>query len=312
MIVDCCYAAKAFAREHIGKRKFELLASVGADAKAPTPSTLSSFTRSLIVVMRKLLISNPQGFRTSDLYRELYHTTDYNTKPMLFDQSRQDYGKIWLRPQVIPPNTPTVGKGDTFLNLTLRLNKEPGNVMMNELALALQYLPHVDQVRFETLYAPRSQIENFMSLVVQTQKLRPLVRKLHAKMKLKKLKAMIQSKDVVEHCSSYLQLFLEQKNHPTYDWSSATTDDQSEMALPSRMRRKSSTWPSTEVKQQHETRSVSNRLFSIDYKVSMPGYNTRLSWMTPFALVDLDKVWHITMWLAGWYVLGSMSVYISE
>ena len=43
------------------------------------------------------------------------------------------------------------------------------------------FLPHVEEVRFEGLYAPRQQIENFMQHVMQAQKLRPLIRRLHAR-----------------------------------------------------------------------------------------------------------------------------------
>ena len=75
VILDCCFAAKAFAREHIGKRKFELLTSAAHDARSPAPHYPTSFTKTLTDALRSLLKKNPKGFCTSDLYREAYHTS---------------------------------------------------------------------------------------------------------------------------------------------------------------------------------------------------------------------------------------------
>ena len=273
VIVDCCFAATAFAREPIGKQKFELLTSAGAHNKVPAPGQPGSFTHALLDVLRTLLSTNPRGFCTSALYRELFHSIpqDIKTKPMLFDQSRQSYGKIWLRPQEgISEKKTVIKKEGRFLNLTLQLNEEPNDVVMNDLALALQYLPHVDQVRFVDLYAPRHQIESFMRSILLAQKLRPLVRKLQVRMQLRKLKRdMAQNEKVVRRSASFLDLLFKPDSHPIYDWSSARGPGES---LPARPRQKSFTWPPSAVEQPSKTKTLSNRYFSLDYKVTSPNY----------------------------------------
>lgn len=161
MILDCCYAAKAFAREHVGKRKFELLTSSAHDLQSPAPYLEHSFTRALYEAMKRLIKENPKGFTTSHLYREVYHTMPATTpkqkpnpKPLLFDQARHSLGRIWLRPQVLSDQAPKATDEERYLKLTFRLIGSPDLAVINELALHLQYLPHVDQVRFEDLYTP--------------------------------------------------------------------------------------------------------------------------------------------------------------
>ena len=272
MILDCCYAAKAFAREPIGKQKFELLTSAGAHNTVPAPGQLGSFTSVLLDVLRKLLDANPNGFCTSQLYRELFHSIPQNiqTNPMLIDQSRQSYGKIWLRPQesVFDTKLDTKKEG-RFLNLNLQLNDEPNDVVMNELALALQYLPHVVKVRFVSLYAPRHQLESFMRSVSLAQKLRPLVRKLHARIKLRKLTEMAQNNKAIPPPASFLDILFKPISHPIYDWSSARRRGESSA---SRLRQPPSTWPPSSTEQSHMTGTLSNRRFSIDYDIDLPKY----------------------------------------
>ncbi|SLM41422.1 hypothetical protein LPUS_12415 [Lasallia pustulata] len=219
VILDCCYAARAFARDHIGKRKFELLTSAAHDLICPAPKLPHSFTRTLNDTMIRLLNDNPNGFSTAHLYREVYHSAQ-TVKPLLFDQARHSFGKIWLRPQ-IGSALPESEKEGRFLKLTLKLNAQPDGAVMNELALQLQYLPHVDQVRFEDLYAPREQITDFMRFVVQAQKLRPLMRKFYAKRQLRRVLALKRGDNVAGAPPSLLKLHLEHNPQPAYDWSSA-------------------------------------------------------------------------------------------
>ena len=233
-----------------------------------------SFTKTLKDVIERLLESSPTGFCTSQLYRELYHKVQSKTKPFLFDQARHNYGKIWLRPQV--PNPQDIVKtdeGGRYLNLTLRLHQEPSHVMMNELAQALSYLPHVEQVRFERLYAPKRQIEKFMQSMIQVQRLRPLIRKLHARLSLRKVLA--KQKEDTPHSQSLVKLLLNQKDRAIYDWSSAV--------YPSapKPKTKSPTWPPAAAEQGPETKFLSNRLFSMDYKLDFPGRHTLVSKLVP-------------------------------
>ncbi len=225
MILDCCYSARAFTQEHIGKRKFELLTSAAHNLTSPAPKFPHSFTRALHDTMKRLLEENPKGFCTSHLYREVYHTIpdSTNPKPLLFDQARHSFGRIWLRPQVQSDRPPKAANEGRYLKLTFRLNEKPDLAVMNELALNLQYLPHVDQVRFDNLYAPKDQIADFMKMVVQASKLKPLLRKIHAKRQLRKVTELTGQKNE-ETPPSLIKLHLEQTSHSTYDWGSAQPD----------------------------------------------------------------------------------------
>ena len=277
LILDCCYAAKAFAREHIGKRKFELLTSAAHNATSPAPLSSKSFTKTLTDALRSLLKKHPQGFCTSDLYREAYHTIPVHsatTKPLLFDQSRHNFGKIWLMPQVLsdrPLETSSEDEEARVLKLTFRLNKNPDLAVMNELALNLQYLPYVDRIKFEDLYAPQQQITSFMKAVVQAQKIKPLIRKLQAKRKLQKVTQLKAGGNTAKAPESLLKLHLEQNHHSVYDWSRAEErvgNNDQKNSEPSRHRRKkTSTWPPT----QKKSGPSSGDTVSAEYKVDGPG-----------------------------------------
>lgn len=246
LVVDSCKAARAFVREPTDRSKFEILSSAAADQRAPSPRQPGSFTRCLTNALTNLLQRHPEGFSTSLLYRELYHMQEIHTKPWLFDSARLDRGRIWLRPQKSELlHSPREAPGKTFLNLTLQLHGTPENVILNELALRLQYLPHIDKVRFENLYAPKRQIENFFRVVRQAQKLRPLIRKALARRKLNKIKEMLTKEDARTYEPSYLKLLLEQHPNPVYDWSSAKLDDSCSGPNKGKHRplRKSPTWP---------------------------------------------------------------------
>lgn len=281
LIIDCCYAARAFVPWHIGKRKFELLTSAGVHDLVPSPTMNGSFTKCLNEVLKRLLTSDPHGFSTSRLHRELFHAFPPKIKPRphLFDQARQDLGKIWLRPQkeTHAPTNPSKEEKGTLLKLSLelqlQLNEEPTiDVLMNELARQLQYLPHVDKVDVKGLSAPRRQIENFAQSIVRAQKLRPLIRKIVAKRRLKGLMEMNQPQ-MVKKPSSIQRMILEQKHHSLYDWSSANPvkDDGSGSRPNGHHRNKSFTWPVAQQGHTVRTKSIYNRLFSIDLAVDIPG-----------------------------------------
>lgn len=279
LIIDCCSAANAFGPEHVGKRKFEMIVSSGCKgeaAKVPAPLHPGSFTKSLHQVLRKLLEENKNGFATSQLYREIYHAIPHKVKPWHFDQARRDYGRIWLRPQSSPvAENPISANGATYLNLTLKLNENPNSIVMNQLALHLQYLPHVQQVRIEKLYAPKKQIEGFMLFVRQAAKLRPLIQKIHAKRRLKKLMALPQSERILQRPLSFVSLYLDQKQSSACDWSSAldghNPSPTSPLTSPSRDRRKKSfTWPPVEAQTSKKGTTFSNRFFSLDYQIALP------------------------------------------
>lgn len=272
LILDCCHAANAFGPAYLGKRKFEMIVSSGCSNVVPAPQHPGSFTKSLNHVLRKLLEDNKAGFVTSQLYREIYHSIPHNVKPWLFDQAGRDYGRIWLRPQVPSAFVEAESKrGPAYLNLTLKLNKEPNSLAMNELAQSLQYLPHIDQVRFEKLYAPKKQIENFMQIVRQATKLRPLIRKMHAKRRFRELMALSKSEMVPQRPLSLMKLYMDQKHSSTFDWSSALDDHNPSPSSPAiHRRRKSFTWPPVEPESSKKETSFSNRFFSVDYQLTLP------------------------------------------
>ena len=253
MILDCCYAAKAFARDHIGKRKFELITSAAHDLKSPAPHLPHSFTRTLYQCLKRLVEENPTGFSTAHLYREVYHTMPIteppqpsNPKPLLFDQARHSYGKIWLRPQVVIDRPPNPHQEGRYLKLKFRLNATPDLAVMNELATHLQFLPHVDQISFEDLYAPKEQITSFMQLIVQAIRLRPLIRRIHAKRQMRKISEMRRGENGDPPPSSLLKLTLDQNHPAAYDWSSATevsNHNPTHFAQSRGQRKKSETWP---------------------------------------------------------------------
>ncbi len=290
MILDCCYAAKAFAREHVGKRKFELITSAPHDQESPAPHLPHSFTKTLYDSLKRLLDENPKGFCTSHLYREVYHTMPIceppkpsNPKPLLFDQARHSFGKIWLRPQVETDRPPRAREEGRYLKLTFRLNANPDLAVMNELALHLQFLPHVDQIRFEDLYAPKEQITDFMKLVLQARKLKPLIRKIHAKRQLRKIAEMRMGENGTETPSSLLKLTLDHNHHPAYDWSSASevSDHSPKHSEQSRdQQKKSGTWQSAQATSSTND-SLTNNQMSAEYKVDLPGPGTLVSTFVP-------------------------------
>ena len=278
MILDCCYAAKAFAREHVGKRKFELLTSSAHDLKSPAPYLEHSFTRALYEALKRLIEENPQGFSTSHLYREVYHTMPAsketqkpNPKPLLFDQARHSLGRIWLRPQVLSDRPPRATEEGRYLKLTFRLNESPDLAVMNELALHLQFLPHVDQVRFEDLYAPKEQITDFMRLVFLAAKLKPLVRKLHARRQRRNLLAVVDQTEK-KPPASLIELHMGSPGRPACDWSSASQiqdHDPTYTQNSQDRRKKHRTWPPALEPSLANDRPPKDQLSSVD-KIELP------------------------------------------
>ena len=279
MILDCCFAAKAFAREAIGKQKFELITSTAHDLYSPAPHLPHSFTTTLYNCLERLVKENPKGFSTSHLYRELYHTMPImeppdpsNPKPLLFDQARHSYGRIWLRPQVIMDEPPNAKEDGRYLKLKFRLNGMPNLAVMNELALRLQFLPHVDQITFEDLYAPREQITDLVRMILQAQRIRPLIRRMLAKRQLRKIGKKRTDEEGEEIPTSLLKLSLDPKQYPDFDWNGAyeNSDHKTKDSEHSRyQRKKSGTWPPIEARVPTPP-SLPNIQMPADHKVDTP------------------------------------------
>ena len=223
LIIDCSFSAKTFVHEPFRKNKLELLVSAANDARSPAPFLPQSFTSTLYETLKRLLKEKPGGFTTSCLYSETYHTMPVtnspqllNTKPLHFSQ--HGLASIVLQPQVHTRNAKPRNQESTFLKLTLRLNKIPDLTVMNKLAQNLQYLPHVEQVSFGDLYAPREQVMAFMNTVVQARKLKPLIRRLQAKRRLQRISDLKAKGVSIETSQSLLKLRLSRQSSSAWGW----------------------------------------------------------------------------------------------
>ena len=249
LIIDCCYGARAFANAPTGKQKFEILSSAGENDVVPSPKQSGSFTKCFTDCLERLKRENVKGFCTSQLYRELYHMDELHGKPWLFDSAKQDHGKIWLRPQSVASSTNnTEPNGDTRLSLTLRLHQSLNiNTVLSQIALKMQYLPHVDEVRVESLYAPQERIEHMRGVLRQIQKLRPIIRRACARRRLKKIQETLTGIDA-KACKKNVIRFMygEGSVHPALDWNpevAGRINRQGAITKPLLPRKKSSTWP---------------------------------------------------------------------
>ena len=214
VILDSLRSLKAFTSRTVKNRKFDLLASAGPDVASSGANLPHWLTRTLNDVLERLLKENPKGFSTSDVYRELCYTVPFDKpcKPLLFDQAQNDLGRIWLRPQV--QHAPPESQGDCrYLKLELKLVGDPEISMMNEIAFYLQRLPHVEQVNFRGLSSPREALTDFMRMVVQARKIRPLIRRIVRRRLLRKA-----ASHETTIPSSLSMLSLWQNYQPAYDW----------------------------------------------------------------------------------------------
>lgn len=231
LIIDCCYASKAFLSERHGRRKFELLAS--SMSLSPSPGKPGSFTAALIRVLKSLLgePEHKRGFSTSILYSRLYHYPSLEKyKPLLFDQSQFDYGKIWLRPQRSPAHHEILVKpSDVALDLKIHLNltkDDPVGLAMNELAKALQYLPHVHHIDFLQLHAGDEEVAMFLQALRRVSNVKKAIRLLKEKVKRRK-REELESADPMRRIHrppSFNQYLMKIPSSSTQDWSAGLAE----------------------------------------------------------------------------------------
>ena len=154
----------------MGRRRFELLTSTTHDGLCRAPGTGASYTGILIDSMKRLLEEYPDGFCTSRLYRKIYHATKFpQSRPMRFDESRHDYGKIWLRPQKSERER-RPAEERFCLDLTFTIDTRPDLATINDLAMSLRFLPHVDNIKFEKLYSSRDRLVNLVQYVIYARR----------------------------------------------------------------------------------------------------------------------------------------------
>ena len=226
VILDNCNTTGSFTaskREHIGKQKIEVLTTDAAKAKRK--AVPGWFTKLLTETLRNLLKANPNGFPSSVLFSEIYQkSTDVKPYYLFIDLSSDHHRSICICPPVPnykPPKAKT--NGELVLNLSLRLTGQQIETgMMNDIASHLQFIPHVEEIRFQNLSAPSKEIANFMQLIIRAQKLRPLLRKLHARRQIREIQKSSQLDD--DYPQSLLNLHKELSQNSIYDWSSVSRE----------------------------------------------------------------------------------------
>ena len=215
------HSLKTFTGITVKNRKFDLLASTGPNVASSGANLPHWLTKRLNDVLERLLEEKPNGFSTSDVYRELCYPAPFDKPcgPLLFDQAQNDLGRIWLRPHVQQHAPPPGSQGDgRFLKVELKLVGDPEISTMNEIAFYLQRLPHVERVKLGGLSSPEDALATFVRTVVQAQKIRPLIQRMVARRFLRKA----HSHETRTIPSSLSKLSLSQNYQPACDWS---TDD---------------------------------------------------------------------------------------
>ena len=280
VIIDCCFAGKAFVNGEMGKRKFELLASTSQEDWAYAPNHEGSFTSILSDVLDNLLDSEKhrKGFPTSKLYRDVYHNAKMHIKPYLFDQSRYDYGKIWLRPLPATSEATTTAKNrDITIDLTLHLTGPPNGLMINNLAKSLQYLPHVQEVDFARLHAPEKDVKSLRSSIKQLQYLLRWTRTVRAR------RGERQILNKHERGENFVALLEKQHYRHLYDWNDGVAQLEDGTSIPVREtlrsalpRRDSKISPSQDGQPSPAKIHYFLGLFSVAYSLKLPSVRSLL------------------------------------
>ncbi|KAF2107042.1 hypothetical protein BDV96DRAFT_654133 [Lophiotrema nucula] len=181
LIVDSCFAAGAFRDEPFGGRKCELLCSIAEKDWARAPSLDGSFTQILTSTLAKMIGESPRGFSTSDLYRQVYRQQHQARKPLLFNQSNFDFGKIWLRPCEDKEKTDTATDSSYTIDVRFHLTKSATMMDLNRVAKALQWIPYVQKVDMLNMHSPADDLRKFMKRIHAANMLRPLLARIRRK-----------------------------------------------------------------------------------------------------------------------------------
>ena len=200
------------------------MASAPPDKLVPSAKHNDSFTRRLCDTL-EVVLGQPKylkGFPTSELYRRIYHQTKDDIKPFLFDQSDFDFGKIWLRPlKVLSEPVSPSQKHHITIDLTLRLTELPDPAKINELARALQYLPHVDEIKFEKLHAPAEEIQEFFYCMRKAMHIKKFIKIIRLRLQRKALAKESRETSHAEGRRPSLRVNVAAHHFQTPDWSDA-------------------------------------------------------------------------------------------
>ncbi|KAI9740262.1 MAG: hypothetical protein M1834_004840 [Cirrosporium novae-zelandiae] len=226
LILDCCFAGKAFTDQPLGRGKFEVLASSSANGYSYPPKEKGSFTRIMINTLPSLLADGP--FSASTLLRKIYHNSHLqdDVRPMYFEQSlfedEFDDGRIWLRPKqdnsllASPPRPISLD-----VKLKLNLDKNDKNMIgkaMNRLATRLRSLPHVDSVQFQQLHAGDEDIKRFQDILQTASTVKEMIRRLKARVNARREKELRNNEDLPPTFYSVLR----KQDSATENWTGNT------------------------------------------------------------------------------------------
>ncbi|KAH8696833.1 hypothetical protein GQ44DRAFT_718969 [Phaeosphaeriaceae sp. PMI808] len=225
LIVDTCFAAGAYTDQPFGGRKCELFCSIAEKDLAPAPGREWSFTNILTASLIKMVEQFPEGFSTSDLYRQVYQQQHLARKPFHFSQSKFDFGKIWLRPfhQKPKDNLASVDSKYT-IDVRFHLTKSLDLVQLNKVAKSLQYIPYVQMVKLQNMHSPNDDLRNFIRTVYLANRLRPLLARIRRQIELKKARQLFRTDSSLSSPSvatSERFHVQEPRDVGLYDWSKA-------------------------------------------------------------------------------------------
>lgn len=264
---------------------------------ALAPKHEGSFTRILSDVLDHLLDTEKykKGFSTSTLYRDIYHDTKMRNKPYLFDQSRYDYGKIWLRPlPATSEATVTPKKRGITIDLTLHLTEAPNGLMMNDLAKSLQYLPHVQEVDFARLHAPEKDVKLLRSSIKQLQYLLRWTRTVRAR------RGERESSNRHNRGENFVALLEKQHYRHLYDWNDGVAQLRDGTSMPVRetsrlafSRGKSNMSPSLDGQGRPVKVHYFLGLFSIAYSLYFPSVRSLLGKLFMSRPKQMDANGHV-------------------
>jgi hypothetical protein len=230
IILDCCHAGMAFYPEQPGKRKFELLTAASCDDWTPGPEKPGSFTTVMVDEIEELLKKHSLGFTMSTLYHKLYHSRKLETKPLLFDMSQRDYGKLWLRPRLMndlhqkgDPNDSShhqPQKSVATLKLTLHIAEQIDDFAIHNIARGLQYLKYVQKITFDELDGPDSVVLE----LVRSVRMATIIRNWRKAFLKRKRQAEAAKNHAVPEEKEATQMkikVVERRDSSYYDWTSS-------------------------------------------------------------------------------------------
>ncbi|KAF2653327.1 hypothetical protein K491DRAFT_634032 [Lophiostoma macrostomum CBS 122681] len=242
LIVDSCFAAGAFTDQPFGGRKCELFCSIAEKDYARAPGQEGSFTKILTSSLTGLISEQPQGFTTTDLYRQIYRKQHLAHKPYLFNQSRLDFGKIWLRPWRPKDEVLDIAETKYTIDVRFHLTKSLSMPELNTVAKALQWIPFVQLVRMQKMSSPAHELSDFIWRVNMAKILRPMLTRARRRRELTQALQLRGTASVpgsappspVARTTSLEFLKKEPRDVELFDWSNAELFDSSEAGLASK------------------------------------------------------------------------------